>query len=585
LRALHRLRTPVDANLLNAMLAWIERGGLWRSAWLPATLLLGACASVLGIHERQEDRADNYPADGYDGCRPGVSCAGCLAVHQRECELRSTCAAAASSDDCAGCVCENCADPVVDCRLDSDCDAIWSCIERTRCDLSGNAAASCLTACAAVIEAHGGVSGEAFRAAADVRTCAITSSCLSCLAPEPEPEATCTKANGCDACADCFHQCICTGEKFGACKTLCGTEAPAASCTPENSCVGCTTCFALCTCGGGGFEDCTSACKKNGEPAPDPVDTCTLEESCTGCADCEAQCVCNGGAPEVCEQACAPPPLDDRCIDATVSGSDSCGGCSTSLAQCSCQGSALEECMASEGALGCCGDCSGEMTKCVCEERGGADSCAAQSNHCDNAGSCSACACRNCPGKYALCQETRGCQPVFECMRATQCQGSACRERCGDAAPDDSAPLAFDAAEALWACHQASSCKCENTAPPPVTSCPGPDGETVCNAFQSGDLSFAACCPGAASACGLDLRRYFPGASACEPLGQGNQHRVLLESCPDRTIAEAPYNGAKLAGCCHAGDSVCGVFDDVTGLGCLRSTVFGIQAEGCGGLL
>jgi hypothetical protein len=164
-------------------------------------------------------------------------------------------------------------------------------------------------------------------------------------------------------------------------------------------------------------------------------------------------------------------------------------------------------------------------------------------------------------------------------MRATQCQGSACRDRCGDAAPSDSAPLAFDAAEALWACHQANSCECENTQQPPVTSCSGPDGETVCNAFQSGDLSFAACCPNPAgtttaqagssnsSACGLDLRRSFNGASACEPL------------------AEAPYNGAKLAGCCHAGDSVCGVFDDVTGLGCLRSTVFGIQAEGCGGLL
>jgi hypothetical protein len=182
-------------------------------------------------------------------------------------------------------------------------------------------------------------------------------------------------------------------------------------------------------------------------------------------------------------------------------------------------------------------------------------------------------------------------------MRATQCQGSACRDRCGDAAPSDSAPLAFDAAEALWACDQANACECESTAPAPITSCPAPDGETECNAFQSGDLSFAACCPGTAgtataqagssnsSACGLDLRRYFPGASACEPMGQGNQHRILLESCPDRTIAEPPYSGAKLAGCCHAGDSVCGVFDDVTGLGCVRSTVFGIQAEGCGGLL
>jgi hypothetical protein len=566
------------------MLAWLDRAALRHSAWFSVTLLLGACANALGIHERQEDSADSYPAEGYDGCRPGAGCGRCLAVHQHECELRSACAAAASSADCAGCVCENCADSVVDCRLDSGCDAIWSCIERTRCDLSGKAGASCLSACAAVIEAHGGVSGEAFRAAADVRTCAVTASCLSCLAPEPEPEATCTKANGCDACADCFHQCICTGEKFGACKSLCGSDAPPASCTPEDSCSGCTTCFALCTCGGGGFDDCSSACTKDPEPTPDPG-TCTPQESCTDCASCAARCVCEGGEAAACEQACAPPPPDDLCIET----SDSCGGCSTSLGQCSCQGSPLEECMAAQGALDCCGDCSGDMTKCLCEQRGSADSCAAQSNHCGNAGPCSACACRSCPGKYALCQETRGCSTVFECMRATNCQGSGCLERCGGAAPSDSAPLAFDAAEALWACHQASSCQCENTPQEPVISCPGSNGETECNAFQSGDLSFAACCPGASastsSACGLELRRHFPGASECEPLGQGNQHRILLESCPARTIAEAPYNGAKLAGCCHAGDSVCGVFDDVTGLGCVRSTVFGIQAEGCGGLL
>ncbi|HEU4582639.1 MAG TPA: hypothetical protein VFS67_30490 [Polyangiaceae bacterium] len=574
------------------MLAWLDRGALRRSAWLPITLLLGACASVLGIQERQEDSADNYPASGYQGCRPGVSCAGCLAVHQRECELRSACAAAASSEGCAGCVCASCADSVVDCRLDSGCDAIWSCIERTRCDLSGKGGAGCSSACAAVIEAHGGVAGEAFRAAADVRTCAVTSSCLSCLAPEPEPEPSCTKANGCDACADCFHQCICTGEKFGACKTLCGSEAPPASCTPESSCTGCTTCFALCTCGGGDFDDCTGACTSDPDP---PSGSCTPQESCADCADCAAQCVCEGGAAAACEQACAPPALDDRCIE-TSSGGDSCGGCSTSLGQCSCEGSPLEDCMAAEGALDCCGDCSGELSKCVCEQRGDADSCAEQSNHCGNAGSCSVCACRSCPGKYALCQETQGCSTVFECMRATKCQGSACRERCGDAAPEDRAPLAFDAAEALWACHQANSCACEDVPQEPVT-CPGANGETECNAFRSGDLSFAACCPGAAgagaaqagtsssSACGLELRRYFPGANQCEPLGQGNQHRILLETCPDRTIAEPPYNGAKLAGCCHAGDSICGVFDDVTGLGCVRSTVFGIQAEGCGGLL
>src|SRR5687767_8588385 len=133
------------------MLAWSDRKRLKRAAWLLLASCLVACASVLGIEERQQDSATNYPAAGYEGCRPGVSCAGCLTVHERECELRSACSATASSDDCAGCVCESCTDSVVDCQLDAACAAIWQCLKQSRCDLSERSSASCLNECGSVI--------------------------------------------------------------------------------------------------------------------------------------------------------------------------------------------------------------------------------------------------------------------------------------------------------------------------------------------------------------------------------------------------------------------------------------------------
>jgi hypothetical protein len=570
------------------MLASNHRRELKRGVWLSLTFCLAACASVLGIEQREQDSAANYPAAGYDGCVPGVSCAGCLAVHQHECELRSACSAAVSSDDCAGCVCENCTDSVVDCQLDAGCSAIWTCLKQSRCDLADPAGTSCRTACGSVIEAQGGVGGEAFRAAADVRTCAISSSCLNCLAPEPEPTVGCDKANGCQSCPDCFRQCICTGEKFGACKTLCGTEAPPEACTTENSCVGCSTCFDLCTCGGGNYDHCTSACQV-GTPPP-PVTTCTAATGCNNCADCSALCACHGGDQAACQSQCAPPPSpDDVCVASPLVGSDSetCAGCSGCVAQCSCSGNPLEYCMQECSMFSCCGNCAGPMTECSCDPQNSADLCGQANYSCDNAGSCSACACRSCPGTYALCQETGDCPAVFACMQATQCQGSACRERCGTVASGGSSSPAFDVAEALWACNQANSCACESI-PNPTTFCPGPDGAAECADYSNGGVTIAACCPsaqgtgGVASACGLDLHSYFRNASPCEPLAQDHKPQAsLLGSCSPVTILGPPYNGAKLLGCCHAADNTCGVFDDITGLGCLSSSVFGIEAGPC----
>ncbi|MEY2934785.1 MAG: hypothetical protein RL033_5534 [Pseudomonadota bacterium] len=569
------------------MLAWMGRGALKLRTSPAFALLLVACSGVLGIEERRQDSASNYPASGYEGCRPEGTCSGCLDVHQLECELRSNCLAAAVREDCAGCVCQNCGDAVVACQLDTGCAAIWDCLKQSRCDLSAGVGGGCLEACAAVIEAEGGPSGAAFRAAAEVRTCAVTASCSSCLAAEPTPAASCSRDNACQGCPDCFRECLCSGERFGACKTYCGEAALPATCTPENSCVGCSSCFELCACDGGNFEECNSACQT---PLPPPAtDTCQAATGCNDCSDCLATCACEGGEQSACASACAPPAVNDVCVDAVQSGGeDTCGGCGGCIAQCSCEGAPLEECMVS------CGSCSkvsggDDMTECACATDDGADACAERYFSCDDASACGACSCDLCPGQYALCQETQGCPAVFSCLVATNCQGSACQERCGGVASGGgSGSEAFDVAEALWACHQANSCQCE-AGPAPVTVCPGPDGDVECANYEGTDgASVAACCPtsvgtgnGEGSACGLDLQRYFQNARSCEPRDQGKRPR-LLEGCSDRTIFEPPYNGVKLSGCCHQADNTCGVYDDIMGLGCLSSSVFGIQPAGCG---
>lgn len=553
-------------------------GELKRSAGPALMVLLLACSSVLGIQERREDTASSYPAAGYQGCRASDGCDGCLDVHRRECEVRSTCATTAS-DDCVGCVCQSCGEAMIDCQLDSGCAAIWTCVRQSRCDLSAGASGDCLEACRSVIEAQGGVAGAAFRAAAEVRTCAVTSSCSSCLAVEPPPPASCSRENSCQGCPDCLRECLCSGELFGACRGYCGADAPPAACTPDSSCMGCTSCFELCACDGGSFEQCSSACQP-----PPPPGRCTAATDCSDCADCLATCQCEGGEQGACESACAPPPANDVCVDLVQSGGeDTCGGCDGCIAECSCRGTPLEECMAECGS--CCDNCGG-MTECACESNDGADECAEEHYSCDEATACSACACAACPGRYGLCQETPSCPAVFACFVETNCQGSECAERCsGVAGGSGSSSAAFDVAEALWACHQANDCQCE-AGPAPVTLCPGPEGDVECADFAGTGGTLPACCPATAgtettSACGLGLQRYFPNARSCEPRDQGRRPR-LLEGCPDRSIVEPPYNGVKLSGCCHALDSTCGVYDDITGLGCLSSSVFGIQPSACG---
>jgi len=558
-----------------------------------SAMIVVACANILGIEERSLDAADSYPAAGYDGCRPGAGCSECLDVHRAECDARSFCADTSGLGACGTCVCENCLEPVTECRLDDGCSAIWQCLQQSRCDLSDGAAGSCRVMCGSVIEANGGLSGSAFRDAAPIRTCAITQSCLSCLPAENDvPPPGCTPDNNCVGCDDCFQQCLCSGERFSDCQGLC-TDAPPAACSSEDQCAGCTSCFQVCACQGGSFTECTEQCQSTSPPA------CDAADSCAGCTDCASQCECEGGASVECQQACQPPPADDLCIEHS-SGSDdeSCGGCGSCLASCTCHGTALEDCMSTCDMLSCCdiGGCPSFYYDCICPADTSAETCAETYYGCETAVGCDQCTCNNCIDKFTLCQETSGCRTAFECMRATGCKGSACAVRCGDGGSQTISGDAFGAAEALWACDQAAACSCDDQGSTTVDC-----GGIQCNAYAASNVSFDACCPsefigveqavqgtaqgaGGVDGCGLNLQQYFTNAPACIPMNQPNPPPILsglLTGCPQGRVAAPPYNNATLSPCCRD-DGACGYWDDITGLGCVDSAVFdGVQAGRC----
>jgi hypothetical protein len=436
-----------------------EAGGLVRrhGVLLLVSLWLAACASVIGIEERTLDTAGSYPPEGYAGCRPDAGCDACLEVHRPECQARAVCASGDGLEGCASCVCEQCLQPVVDCQLDASCAAIWQCLRETRCDLSAGVSGGCQQACSLAIEQSGGVDGAAYRAALEIRSCAVTEACLSCLPVRDEPSLGCRPQNGCMACADCFQQCLCSGDTFSACRGLCGQDAPPEACSEADSCTSCADCFDRCACQGRPFEECTEACRPE-------TSACTAGDGCAECGDCTSQCVCNGSSAADCQSACQPLPGDDLCREKSRGTSETCGGCSTCLGSCSCDGTDLDDCMEDCGLLSCCGDatCSSSLTSCICD--GDSSRRCADSDLCDGvAGSCDSCTCGRCPDKFELCQDTAGCPAIFECMRATSCQGSVCVERCAAASSPTGAPEAaeaFGVAEALWACNQAAACTC-----------------------------------------------------------------------------------------------------------------------------
>ena len=192
-----------------------------------AALALAACASVLGIDERELD-ATSLPVSGYEGCRPGSECGGCiLPEHAAACSAAAGASELCQHDDpgeCTACVCENCEPDVAACESSRRCVEIWSCLSETRCDLLESSDTGCYRAetCKDAIDGNGGLDGSPFEGALAVRVCAATSSCSSCLSPDsPQPE-SCSPQNGCQGCGDCFQQCVCSGDTFSACQSFCG---------------------------------------------------------------------------------------------------------------------------------------------------------------------------------------------------------------------------------------------------------------------------------------------------------------------------------------------------------------------------
>jgi hypothetical protein len=236
----------------------------------------------------------------------------------------------------------------------------------------------------------------------------------------------------------------------------------------------------------------------------------------------------------------------------------------------------------------CCdeGGCPGFYYDCICPGES-SESCAQQGYPC-SVGGCDECTCTNCNDLFQTCQEVPGCSSIFACMRATECSGSGCAQRCG---ADQSGSDAFAVAEALWACDRGAGCSCDEQGPISVVC-----GEFECSSYQTNEVTFDACCAGDSGGvepaaqqvggfgeCGLDLRRYFENAPECMPMNQPNPPPILaiLDRCANGRVDEPPYNGATLKGCCRS-DGVCGYWDDITGLGCIDSSVFdGVTPPSC----
>jgi hypothetical protein len=305
--------------------------------------------------------------------------------------------------------------------------------------------------------------------------------------------------------------------------------------------------------------------------------------------------VCSGsGDQTLCEVLCASSPHDaDACEFDKDNGYALCTDCTSCLASCTCNGTELSACMATCGHHDCCigtggtGCGAGGATDCTCSST--ADTCyAGIYNGCESFSGCDTCACEQCPGALTVCMDTPGCHPLFECMRTIECHGSACYDRCGSGA--DSA--AFAVAEALWACYHGSSCSCSGNE---AIVCPSTLGNVECAAHEGPNATLSACCTQATTSgsqteqveiigdeapCGLELSPYFRAARACEPRAQASAPR-LEETCESRVVDGEVYGGATLRGCCRAADNTCGFFDDVTGLGCLSASIFGVTPQTC----
>ncbi len=477
----------------------VARGALARALWALSCCLLAAlaCRGVLGIQERNL-ASEALPPGGYDGCRPGADCSGCiLPAHRTACEPRGGqgyCDQSSASSPCGQCICAGCSTLISECQDERGCTAILACVNETRCQIGQSSADGCFSSgvCREVIQENGGLSGEAIGKAAAVRACASGQGCFSCLPPEPVPPEECSQRAGCQNCDGCFRTCLCTGDSYSDCLQFC-SESPE-NCIPDG-CQQCETCLDACSCRGGDFETCTAQCQPTcAPPSCEGCDDCLSECTCRGtataecdsmcqatpcsggdtcaqCPDCVTGCVCDGGSQTQCESDCAsgPPP---GCLKKTGNQLDQCEPCEGCLGRCTCTGETLTNCLDSCGYSTCndgCRECSTDS--CLCPEDESRD-CVEQTSMCSSSGSsggCSQCACDKCPHEIALCQLTESCPEIWECLLAGDCQDAdSCADQCATSGGGviivppalTGEPSTEEVVEALQACTRAECSAC-----------------------------------------------------------------------------------------------------------------------------
>ena len=159
------------------------------------------------------------------------------------------------------------------------------------------------------------------------------------------------------------------------------------------------------------------------------------------------------------------------------------------------------------------------------------------------------------------CIETTQCVTLSDCSRTETCQTEM----------NVLDPASLGIVEALAECRVTAPCGCVTG--PATIQC----GGSICSAYQPPppDPIAAPCCAGGGTACGLDPERLFGSVMVdCVELGQPG---VPHASCPAHEPPQPPYDGTSLPGCCRP-DGSCGLQDDITGLGCIEASLFGIES-------
>jgi hypothetical protein len=496
-------------------------------------------------------------------------------------------------DDCTGCFCGECGGQISSCQSDRACAEIMDCVLRLDCDPMLDASPdACLRPefCGDLIDDNGGRLGRALIQTRETLKCAID---RGCPCGDPMQELGCNPADGCDSCGNCWGRCFCEGKSDGECQAECGSP----ECTADAGCAMCNDCMDQCFCLGLGDRGvCIDNC------APGGAD-CRPELGCE-CDNCFDQCLCGGNTFESCEEQCGvgPAPLCEGNLD--------CSGCSTCGGSCYCEdpGGPFQECMTSCQIDGCvadnCDSCTSCQTRCECDGKDPNDclfECSGLTCSTSFASDCDSCACDRCTAIFAECEqhalciemmaciESTGCYDVFDCSKPALCGATV--DRMGGL----NDPL-MGVVEALHSCRMTSGCACyggtvgPSNPPadpgPGMPSDPGAPSDIICGDFQCAPYVppppnpiAAACCAGVnGQQCGIEAGPIFGTSFQTECLAWEREGRDEPE-CPAFAPSFPPYSDEpELRGCCTPSD-LCGLMDDITGLGCLDAYYFGFSAE------